>query len=79
MNFNSLFYPFENQDLCLWFYYLSIIGFVILVLTGITGLYIGITTKKTAVYYVAVFYWVAMSAIIYFQNRLLYSMCIKSI
>ena len=79
MDFQSLFAPFQNHDLCLWFYFLSVVGFVFLVFAVITGLYLGITTKKSAPFYLSLLFVASWYLIFYFQNRLLYTMCVKSI
>jgi|UniRef100_A0A6C0DYD9 MFS-type transporter involved in bile tolerance (Atg22 family) len=79
MDVNNLFSPFKNQDLCLWFYFLSIAGFVLLVLAVVTGVFIGITTRRSWAFFVSMFFMASTYLIFYFQNRLLYSMCINSI
>ena len=75
----SLFAPFENQDLCLWFYFLSIIGFVFLVLAVVAAVYALFTQKKSSTVLLFALYGAIPYLIFYFQNRLLYSMCVKSI
>ena len=64
-----------TQDYCVWFYALSILGFVYLILFLIPSIYFGLTTKTNFIYWFNViaisfgyFYW-------YFQNRLLHTMC----
>ena len=79
MDFKSLFVPFQNHDLCLWFYFLSVIGFVFLVFAVVTGLYLGITTKKNGAFYLSLLFVSSWYLIFYFQNRLLYTMCVKSV
>lgn len=79
MNFNSLFDPFQNHDLCLWFYFLSVSGFVLLIFAVISGIVVGLTTKQSGTFFVSTFFMAATYTIFYFQNRLLYSMCINSI
>lgn len=65
-----------NEEYCIWFYALSIFGFVYLVLFIIPAIFIGITSKKTSF-----MYWFNVLAIslgyfiFYFQNRLLHTMC----
>lgn len=76
---SSLFSPFKNEDLCLWFYLLSISGFVLLIFSLFGSIYFGLLTKnKTAMAPIFV-YSILFYFIVYFQNRLLYSMCVKSI
>ena len=79
MDISELFAPFKNQDLCLWFYFLSIAGFVLLVFAIISGIYFGITQKKNASFYMSILFVSTWYLIFYFQNRLLYSMCMKAI
>ena len=79
MDVAGLFTPFQNQDLCLWFYFLSVAGFVLLVFTIIAFIYYGITQKKNAVSFFSLSLAVSWYLIFYFQNRLLYTMCVKSV
>ena len=75
----SIFAPFSNRDFCLWFYFLSIIGFALLFIAVFSALFIGISKKKDFSFYVQMFFVALGYGIFYFQNRLLYSMCAKSI
>lgn len=74
--FNNLFGPLSKQY-CIWFYWLSVLGFIFLILTIVSGLIMLVSQKKFdgnllhSVVLTAIMY-----AIFYFQNRLLYSMCI---
>ena len=79
MDISELFAPFKNHDLCLWFYFLSIAGFVLLIFAIISGIYFGITQKKNASFYMSILFVSMWYLIFYFQNRLLYSMCVKAI
>lgn len=74
----SLFAPFKNNDLCLWFYFLSIIGFVFLVLAVFGAIFALFTQKKNSSILFLTVYGAIPYLIFYFQNRLLYSMCVKS-
>ena len=76
-NFGQLFTPL-NKQYCWWFYYLSVIGFVFLFISIITMLFIGISKRKDSSYFVSMFFVALGYFIFYFQNRLLYSMCIHS-
>jgi hypothetical protein len=72
--------PFNNVEYCDWFYYLSLIGFIILI--SILLLIILSLTKKEKTkkgYYLATLAALVTYTVFYFQNRLLYSMCVKSI
>lgn len=76
---SSLFAPFKNDNLCLWFYLLSVAGFALLLFSLLGSIYFGFLTKnKTAMVPIFV-YSIFFYFIVYFQNRLLYSMCVKSI
>jgi len=79
MDFASLFTPFKNHDLCLWFYFLSVAGFVLLIVGVITTIVLGITTKQKSSFYLAFLFASLWYLAFYFQNRLLYTMCVKSI
>ena len=74
----GLFTPFHNHDLCLWFYLLSISGFVLFVFSLIGAIY-GVFSKNKSALTTVSFYAAIMYAFFYFQNRLLYSMCVKSL
>lgn len=75
----DIFTPFHNPDTCLWFYFLSVIGFVFLVLSLITGLWYGLSKKKDFSFYLGIITVSLGYFIFYFQNRLLYSMCSKTV
>lgn len=75
----DLFTPFQNHDLCLYFYFLSVIGFIFLVLSVITGIWFGVTKKKDSEFYLQIMLVSLGYFIFYFQNRLLYTMCSKTI
>jgi hypothetical protein len=68
-----------NKDYCVWFYFLSILGFVMLVLTLTASLYVGIVGKKGPEYFVGMMAVSLSYGIFYFQNRLLWSMCSKTL
>lgn len=79
MDIYDLFSPFKNHDQCLWFYLLSVIGFILVIFAIISGIYYGITQKKNSSFYLSIFFVSTWYFIFYFQNRLLYSMCVKTI
>jgi len=77
----NLFSPINDNDYCLWFYYLSVFGFiflVILLLSALANLFFNKKKTKSG-YYFALFIVMLSYGVFYFQNRLLYSMCVKSI
>lgn len=73
---DSLFGPLP-KEYCLWFYALSILGFVMLVLFLGSALIMGISKKKGSEYYLGAIATATTFALYYFQNRLLYSMCVS--
>ena len=74
----SLFSPLGSQY-CMYFYFLSIISLVLLVLYAVPALYAGITKKKDFSYYLIVLAVSINLFIAYFTQRLLYSMCVGSL
>lgn len=77
-NILDIFSPLGNKY-CVWFYYLSVIGVIFIIMTIISGLYVGLKTKKGFDFYYLIFMTSFIYFIFYFQNRLLYSMCQKSL
>lgn len=65
-----------GKDYCLYFYILSMVGFFLLVLLGITSIMIGISQRKGVDFYFQMLTVGIGYAIFYFQNRLLHSMCV---
>ena len=66
-----------SKKYCIWFYIFSVFGFVSMFLVLITTLFIGITKKKDATFFLAGLWMALLQFAIYFQNRLLYNMCNK--
>lgn len=77
-----LFGPLDNKY-CLYFYYLSVIGYAFFVLTAIYLLYFVIVTKTKEEFYFLMIYKLFLASLMYgvfyFQNRILYNMCIKTV
>jgi membrane-bound ClpP family serine protease len=73
----SLFTPLDRKY-CDWFYYLAVIAFIFMVLT-LLGLVFALFSKKGIRGEIVggAIYTALMYAIFYFQNRLLYGMCVK--
>ena len=67
------------KDYCLYFYVLSVFGFVLMVFTLLVSLVIGITRKRDFSFYFSAMMGVFAYGLFYFQNRLLYSMCVNSL
>tara|TARA_B100001093_G_C26770601_1_gene990007 strand:+ start:278 stop:523 length:246 start_codon:yes stop_codon:yes gene_type:complete len=76
--FNQLFGPLDVRY-CDYFLILSIIGFVLLVILLLSSLIVGITQKEGAGFYMQVISIALGYVILYFQNRLLNSMCVASL
>ena len=74
----NLFGPLSKQY-CLYFYALSVIFLVLTVIVILSTLFIGITKRKDASFFFFGLLGAASYGIIYFQNRLLHSMCVGSI
>lgn len=72
----TLFGPLP-KSYCLYFYYLSILGFVLLTLSLISNIALGLNKNKGLDFYLSSFMISISYLIFYFQNRLLYSMCIN--
>ena len=75
---NDVYSPL-GREYCFWFYILSVIGFVMMIISVITALYIGMVGKKGMVFYTSMFAISLSYGIFYFQNRLLWSMCSKTL
>jgi len=74
---NTLFGPLSKQY-CLYFYLLSVFGFVFLVI-AVLGMLFNLFSKKMDGKIVGGFLMAALGyGIFYFQSRLLYSMCSHS-
>lgn len=74
---DTLYGPLDRKY-CLYFYFLSILGFVLFVFMLFSILYITIAKKKDSSFYFPMLIASLGYGIFYFQNRLLYSMCIHS-
>ena len=71
---DNLFGPL-GREYCIWFYFLSVLAFISLILFFIPALWRGISTKKDVWYFLGVLAVSFMYGLTYFQNRLLFSMC----
>ena len=78
INNSKLFAPLSHEY-CYYFYYLSVAGFVLMILSLVSFLYIGITRKKGSDFYILMTMVSLSYFIFYFQNRLHYSICVKSL
>ena len=76
MNFvDTLFGPLSKQY-CVYFYFLSIFGFILLAIFIVSSILVGLSKGKGLDYYMQVVGIALGYAIFYFQNRLLHSMCV---
>ena len=69
---DTLFSPL-SKDFCLYFYYLSVVAFVFLVLAVYNGLALLLKKKLT---YLGALLGLVAPFLLYFNNRLLYTMCV---
>jgi hypothetical protein len=75
-DFNQTFFGPLSKEYCIWFYFLSLWFFIGLVIVIVSGLIIGIKQNKDLSFYFNVLTVSVIYAAFYFQNRLLYSMCL---
>lgn len=73
----TLFSPLGKQY-CLYFYILSVIGLIFVAVVIFSAIIIGVSKRKGLEFYLAALMGSLGYAVFYFQNRLLYSMCIAS-
>ena len=71
---DNLFGPFP-KEYCLYFYFLEIFAFVALIITVLTVIFSFKTFKNKGVLFVILL----QPIILYFESRLLYSMCVGSL
>lgn len=76
-NTDSLFGPL-GREYCIWFYFLSVVGFISMMFVLISGIALGFSKKAGATFYFNLFAGVILYGMIYLQNRLLHTMCINS-
>ena len=72
----DLFTPLP-KDFCLYFYILSVLGFLLVVVYILIFAWNIYKKKKGSEYIIKGIFGILGVFIIYFQNRLLYSMCVK--
>ena len=75
---NSLFGPMP-KDYCLYFYYLSVFGFILFTISLLTMIRLAVSKKRGSVFYLNSVMVLLGYGIFYFQNRLLHSMCSNSL
>jgi hypothetical protein len=67
-----------NKEYCVYFYILSVIGFLLMIVSVLSTFFIGITKQKDSKFYSEMLMISIMYGLIYFHNRLLYSICSSS-
>lgn len=67
-----------SKKYCLYFYILSVIGFVLLMFVLIMTVYSGFTKKHPMSFYLNMIMVALLYGMFYLQNRLLYNMCTGS-
>lgn len=72
---NDTLYGPLGKEYCIYFYILSVFGFISLVLIVISSLFIGIYKKKGFDFYLQAFTLAVVYGMLYLQNRLLFNMC----
>jgi len=77
--FDTIFGPLVSSDFCLWFLFLSILGFIWLFFYLVSAIYLGIVKRKGSDYWMTMIAIALGYAIFYGQNRLLHTMCSKSL
>jgi hypothetical protein len=75
---NTLFGPLSGEY-CAYFYYLSIFGFFLFAVAILGGIYTGVVRGKGGMYYAGVIGASLIYFITYFVNRLMYSVCSKTL
>ena len=64
-----------GKEYCIWFYILSVLGFVSFIAILISIMMMAFGKKKGSEFYLPMFGIALTYIVAYFQNRLLYSMC----
>ena len=74
----NVFGPLDYR-FCDYFFILSVLGFVMLIVLLVSSLIVGITQGKGIDYYMQVMFIALGYLVFYFQNRLLDTMCVASL
>ena len=75
---NTIFGPLSGVY-CLYFYYLSIFAFFLFIVAVVTGIITGLRKDKSFEFYLSVFGASLIYLVTYFVNRLMFSVCSKSL
>ena len=76
--YNYLFSPLQKEYYCDLFLVLSVMGFIFIIL-GTMLFFYGLYTNKGNIYSIRTFIGVFLYFVFYLQNRLMYSICTKTI
>ena len=68
-----------GKEYCMYFLLLSMIGLFLSVVFVISGIIVGVSTKKNLFFYIQIAIVAFLYAMFYLTNRLLYNMCKSSI
>ncbi len=74
----TIFGPLSGEY-CYYFYFLSVIMFLFFAMTIIAGFYAGIAQRKGMMFFFTVAAGSLTYFLLYFVNRLMYSVCAKSL
>ena len=72
---DDLFSPLSKKY-CVWFYYLEVFCYILFIVALFGGIIYGVQQKKSVDYFVTLFAACVSYFVMYFQNRLFYSMCV---
>ena len=75
---DSLFSPLD-KSYCLYFYFLAVMGLFLFIFSLVGAVYMMATSKLDTKFYAQILMVVPVYALMYLQNRILWSMCIKSL
>lgn len=75
---STVFGPMQ-KEYCLYFYYLSVFGFILFTISLLTMVRLVISKKRGSMFYMNSVMVLLGYGIFYFQNRLLHTMCVNSL
>jgi uncharacterized protein HemY len=81
MNINNTFFSPLNKDSCFYFYVLTVFFFIAMIIATISGL-IYIVTKPSKITFNFITHFILIVInffLVYFVNRLYFSMCVNSL
>ena len=78
LSLDDYFFGPVSATYCIWFYILSVFGLIMLFI-AVFNFFVSMFTKKIHWAWTGLFAWVGlMWFAMYFQNRLLYNMCMRT-